>query len=57
MWAVIWFEKRIFRPEGIDIFARGKKGLREETVREIKERLGGGMHKTMSEGLFEVRRD
>ena len=56
-WAVIWFEKTIFTPEGIDIFARGKKGLREETVREIKERLGGGMHKTMSEGLFEVRRD
>ena len=56
-WAVVWFEKTIFTPEGIDIFVRGKEGLREETVREIKERLGGGRHKTMSEGLFEVTRN
>ena len=56
-WAVIWFEKTIFTPEGIDIFARGKEGLKEETVREIKEKLGGGRYKTISEGLFEVKRD
>lgn len=56
-WAVIWFQKTIFTPEGIDIFSRRKEGLREETVKAVKEKLGGGQHKSMSEGLFEVRRD
>ena len=56
-WAVIWFQKTIFSPEGIDIFSRKKEGLREETVRGIKKSLGDGKHKTMSEGLFEVSRD
>lgn len=56
-WAVIWFQKTIFTPEGIDIFSRGKKGLKEETVKAVKERLGGGRHKTMSEDLFEVKRE
>ncbi|KAG7007779.1 hypothetical protein G7Y79_00008g024170 [Physcia stellaris] len=56
-WAVIWFQKTLFTPEGIDIFSRRKEGLREETVKAVKEKLGGGRHKTMSEGLFEVRRE
>lgn len=56
-WAVIWFQKTLFTPEGIDIFSRRKEGLREETVSGVKKRLGGGRHKTMSEGLFEVRRE
>lgn len=55
-WAVIWFQKTIFTPEGIDIFSRRKEGLREGTVQEIKERLRG-RYGGLSEGLFEVRRD
>lgn len=56
-WAVIWFQKTLFTPEGMDIFSREKEGLREETVGGIKRRLGGGRHKSLSEGLFEVKRD
>ena len=56
-WAVIWFQKTLFTPEGIDIFSRKKEGLRESTRNSIQNILGGGRHKTLSGGLFEVKRD
>jgi len=55
-WAVIWFQKTLFTPEGIDIFSREKEGLGEKTINAIKNRLGEGRHKTLSEGLSEVER-
>lgn len=56
-WAVIWFQKTLFTPAGIDIFSRKKEGLRGKTVNVIKNRLVRGRHLALSEGLFEVKRD
>lgn len=56
-WAVIWFQKTLFTPEGIDIFCRKKEGLEGKTVNAIKNRLARGRHLALSEGLFEVKRD
>ncbi|KAI0371153.1 hypothetical protein BV20DRAFT_1017829 [Pilatotrama ljubarskyi] len=57
-WAVTYFEKTLFTPQGLDIYARTPKGLPEELVTEIVGRakaLGGDVGK-LAEAFFEVER-
>ncbi|KAL8895140.1 MAG: hypothetical protein Q9207_008290 [Kuettlingeria erythrocarpa] len=57
-WAVIWFQKTLFTPEGIDILSRSKEGLAEQTVRVIKLYLAGReQYAAVSSWLLEVQRD
>jgi hypothetical protein len=56
-WVVIWFEKTLFTPEGMDLLARRKEGVGEDVVGKVKEGLkaiGVGKH---VDKMFEVRRD
>lgn len=58
-WCVIWFEKTLFTPMGIDILCKGKK-LGESVVEGIKSALGGLEHegvKALVGDLFAVRHD
>ncbi|KAI0321071.1 hypothetical protein OF83DRAFT_414472 [Amylostereum chailletii] len=57
-WAVTYFEKTLFTPEGIDIYARSKEGLPEGLLAEIKEGLKqvGGKVGELAGELFEVER-
>lgn len=57
-WAVTFFEKTLFTPAGLDIYARSAEGLPEPLLKEIFEKikaLGGGIA-TLSEAFFEVER-
>ena len=55
-WAVTYFEKTLFTPAGLDVYARSAEGLPEPLLNEIFERIkgvGGGVA-ALSEALFEV---
>ena len=57
-WAVTFFEKTLFTPPGLDIYARSAEGLPEPLLKEIFERIkgvGGGVA-ALSETFFEVER-
>lgn len=57
-WAVTFFEKTLFTPAGLDIYARSAEGLPEPLLKEIFEKIkavGGGIA-TLSETFFEVER-
>ena len=57
-WAVTYFEKTLFTPAGLDVYARTPRGLPEALVRAIMEKakaLGGDVAK-LAEGFFEVER-
>lgn len=56
-WAVIWFQKTIFTPEGIDILSRSKEGVGEQALRTIKVDLAREEYGAVSSRLFEVKRD
>lgn len=56
-WMVIWFEKTLFTPEGMDLLGRRKDGVSEGVVGRVKEGLraiGVGEHVGK---MFEVKRD
>jgi hypothetical protein len=57
-WAVTYFEKTLFTPTGIDIYARTAAGLPEALVRDIVRGLEaqGGAVAALAAGLFEVPR-
>ncbi|KAI1796471.1 hypothetical protein LXA43DRAFT_621085 [Ganoderma leucocontextum] len=57
-WAVTYFEKTLFTPAGLDIYARTADGLPADVVAEIiakAQGLGGDVEK-LAEGFFEVER-
>ncbi|KAI0296564.1 hypothetical protein B0F90DRAFT_1745533 [Multifurca ochricompacta] len=55
-WAVTFFEKTLFTPAGLDIYARGPTKLPEDLVINIKNGLQaiGGPVAQLAEQLFEV---
>ncbi|KAI0066243.1 hypothetical protein BV25DRAFT_1520346 [Artomyces pyxidatus] len=57
-WAVTYFEKTLFTPAGLDIYARTAQGLSEDLVQDIKKGLTavGGDVGILAESLFEVHR-
>jgi len=57
-WAVTYFEKTLFTPAGLDVYARSAEGLPEPLLKEIFERIkdvGGGVA-ALSETFFELER-
>ena len=59
-WAVTYFAKTPFTPEGIDIYSRKKEGVSDEVVDAIKEALGGVQNndfKKLAGEIFEVKQD
>ncbi|KAI0356154.1 hypothetical protein OH77DRAFT_1423752 [Trametes cingulata] len=57
-WAVTYFERTLFTPQGLDIYSRTAEGLPDELVREIiakAKALGGDVAK-LAEAFFEVER-
>lgn len=58
-WCVIWFEKTLFSPMGIDILCKGKR-LGEGVVEGMKDALAGLEHegvKGLVGSFFAVRHD
>lgn len=57
-WAVTFFEKTLFTPAGLDIYARSVEGIPEFLLREILEKIKavGGEVAALSEVFFEVER-
>jgi len=57
-WAVTYFEKTLFTPAGLDIYARTAAGLPEGLVVEIKSGLRtiGGAVAELADQIFEVPR-
>ena len=57
-WAVTFFEKTLFTPAGLDIYARSAEGLPEPLLEEIFEKIKavGGVVAALSETFFEVER-
>jgi hypothetical protein len=53
-WAVTFFEKTLFTPAGIDLYARSGAGLPDALVEEIKDKLKGvgGDVARLAEELF-----
>lgn len=59
-WMITMFAKTLFTPAGIDVYSKGKHGLKTETVEHMKKALGNvddsDVQKMASE-LFEIQRD
>jgi len=57
-WAVTFFEKTLFTPAGLDVYARSAEGLPESLLKEIFEGIKGvgGDVAALSETFFEVER-
>lgn len=57
-WAVTFFEKTLFTPAGLDIYARSAEGLPEPLLEDIfgKIKAVGGDVAALSEAFFEVER-
>lgn len=57
-WAVTFFERTLFTPAGLDIYARSAKGIPEPLLKEIIEEIKtvGGDVAALSEGFFEIER-
>lgn len=59
-WVVTIFAKTLFTPAGIDIYSRENSGVKEETLKDIKNALSGIQDediKKMAGTLFEIPRD
>jgi len=59
-WAVTYFEKTLFTPAGVDIYARRKGGLSEELLEQIKAEIRGLDNrnvKRLAELVFEIKHD
>lgn len=58
-WCVIWFEKTLFTPMGLDVLCNGKR-LGNGAVEGIKSALALSEHervKTLAQELFAVKHD
>ena len=57
-WAVTYFEKTLFTPAGLDIYARSAEGVPEPLLKEIIEKIKamGGDVAALSDSFFEVER-
>jgi len=57
-WAVTFFERTLFTPAGLDIYARSAEGLPRPLLEEIFEKIKavGGDVAALSETFFEVER-
>jgi len=57
-WAVTFFEKTLFTPAGLDIYARSAEGIPEPLLKEILGKIKdvGGVVAALSEAFFEVER-
>ena len=57
-WAVTFFEKTLFTPAGLDVYARSAEGIPVPLFEEILEKIKGvgGDVGTLSEAFFEVQR-
>jgi len=57
-WAVTFFEKTLFTPAGLDVYARSAGGLPEPLLKEIFEGIKavGGDVAVLSETFFEIER-
>lgn len=58
-WCVIWFEKTLFTPMGLDVLCTGKR-LGNGVVEGIKSALALSEHepvKTLAQELFAVKHD
>lgn len=57
-WAVTFFEKTLFTPAGLDIYARSARGLPESLLKDIFAKIKGlgGHVAALSETFFEVER-
>jgi hypothetical protein len=57
-WAVTFFEKTLFTPAGLDIYARSAEGIPEPLLKEILGKIKdvGGDVAALSEAFFEVER-
>ena len=57
-WAVTYFEKTLFTPAGLDIYARSVQGVPEPLLKEILEGIKGlgGDVASLSETFFQVER-
>jgi len=58
-WAVTFFEKTLFTPAGVDVYARTATGLPEELYKLIREGVKGlgGQVGALAEELFEVEHE
>ncbi|EIM81083.1 uncharacterized protein STEHIDRAFT_86348 [Stereum hirsutum FP-91666 SS1] len=58
-WAVTFFEKTLFTPPGLDVYARTEKGLPEDLIKGIVESLKGLGNEEitkLADTFFEVQR-
>lgn len=57
-WAITYFEKTLFTPAGLDIYARTSEGLPDALLQEIiaKTKALGGEVSKLAEQFFEVER-
>jgi len=61
-WVVTFFQKTLFTPAGLDIYARRKGGLTKEMLERIKGEMkkmasGDDGPKKMVDSIFEVKHD
>lgn len=59
-WVVTWFQKTLFTPMGIDIYARKKGGLSAGLLERIKaemSKVGDDKFAKLTKDIFEIRHD
>ena len=59
-WLVIWFQKTLFTPAGIDVLARRKEGLSEELLNRIRgemKKVEDQAFNEQAEKIFKIRHD
>ena len=59
-WVVIWFQKTLFTPAGIDVLARAKQGLSEELLERIRgemKKVEDGGFREQAEKIFKIKHD
>ena len=56
-WAVTYFAKTLFTPSGLDIYSKDQRGLKSETLQQIKDALGASSStevRSLSSEIFEI---
>lgn len=59
-WAVTFFEKTLFTPAGIDIYARRKEGLSEALIRQVQaemKRVDDLGFQKLADQIFRIKHD
>ena len=59
-WVVVWFQKTLFTPAGIDVLARRREGLSEGLMGRVRGEMGkvdDGGFKEQAEKIFGVKHD